>query len=345
MTAAPPDGPESHEPTPEAPVDPVSRRRPGTSTFTIEGRAAPGLFVLGWLASIAGLGIIIVGFQAGPGGSAGLLVTLGLAVLGIGLVAGAGSQALERRARGRDPYTGPSPVLLVAASIPLASVAVVVVGVLIDVVGINLAQPAKDLVLVAAQDGVYVGLVALLVVGAGALTWREMGFTRDVRGAVEDVGWGALFAAPVIAVTFVVTAVLIAIFRVVPESPLPATGEAGGFLLHLIAAAVLAPIGEEILFRGVTTTAWVRSFGVRSGIVRGALFFAVAHVILISAPTVGEGAALAAVGFAGRIPIALALGWVFIRRRSIYASMGLHAAFNAILLTIAELSVGVHASS
>src|SRR4051812_15697041 len=118
MTASPPDDPASPEPHPEPAVDAVSPSRPGTSTFTIEGRAAPGLFVLGWLASIAGLGIVIVGFQAGPGGSAGLLVTLGLAVLGIGLVAGAGSQALERRAGGPGPQPGAAPGPLRAASGP-----------------------------------------------------------------------------------------------------------------------------------------------------------------------------------------------------------------------------------
>ncbi|HKG55737.1 MAG TPA: type II CAAX endopeptidase family protein [Candidatus Limnocylindrales bacterium] len=344
MSSSTPDEPRPPQTTTEAPPPPPPANRPGASIFTIEGRAAPGLFVLGWLASIVGLVIVLVAFQAGPGGSAGILLTIGLAVLGIGLVAGAGAQALERRARGRDAYTGPSPVLLLAASIPVASLAVVLVGIVLDLLHVELAQPLRDFVLLVLQDGVYVGLVALLVVGSGALSWRDVGFTRRAGRAVEDIGWGAVFAAPVIAVTLVVTGVLVAIFRVVPESPLPPTGQAGGFILHLLSAAVVAPIGEEILFRGVATTAWVRSFGVRSGIVRGALFFAVAHVLLISASTVGEGAALAAVGFGGRIPIALVLGWVFVRRRSIYASMGLHATFNAILLTIAELSVAASPS-
>ena len=38
---------------------------------------------------------------------------------------------------------------------------------------------------------------------------------------------------------------------------------------------------------------------------------------------------MAVVGFATRIPVALALGWLFLRRGSIWASFGLHAAFNA----------------
>ena len=38
-----------------------------------------------------------------------------------------------------------------------------------------------------------------------------------------------------------------------------------------------------------------------------------------------------------RIPIALALGWVFLRRGTVWASFGLHAAFNGILLVVAEV--------
>src|SRR4029078_7658335 len=39
----------------QAGVPPPLRARPGSSTFTIEGRSAPGLFVVGWIATLAGL--------------------------------------------------------------------------------------------------------------------------------------------------------------------------------------------------------------------------------------------------------------------------------------------------
>jgi membrane protease YdiL (CAAX protease family) len=312
--------------------------RPGASIFTIEGRAAPGLFVVGWLATIIGLGVTIVGQQAAPSRSSPVLITVGIAILAVGLVAGAGAQAVERKARGRDPYTGPSPALLLAASIPVALLGTILVGVVLNLVHLGLAQPVNDLVLVVLQDGVYIALVALLVVGSGALTWTQIGVYVNRRRAIEDLLWGAAFAIPVIVVTLFLTAALVTLFHVVPESPLPPTGQGSGLVLHLVAGAAIAPIGEEILFRGVTTTAWVRSFGVRAGIVRGAVFFALAHVLLISAPSVGVGIALAIVGFVGRLPIALVLGWVFVRRGSLYASIGLHAAFNAVLLLLAELS-------
>jgi membrane protease YdiL (CAAX protease family) len=218
----------------------------------------------------------------------------------------------------------------------------ILVGSVIEALGTHVARedPAAQLLLLTIQDGSYIAVIALLVVGSGALTWTEIGFRPGLRRALEDAGWGAVFAGPVIGLTVVATAVLVAIFRVIPENPLPPTGQASGLFLHLLAAAVVAPVAEETLFRGVATTAWVRSLGVRAGIVRGALFFAVAHVLLIGGSSVGEGLALAFVAFAGRLPIALVLGWVFVRRGSIYASIALHATFNGFLLVWAESATG-----
>jgi membrane protease YdiL (CAAX protease family) len=252
------------------------------------------------------------------------------------VLAGAGSQAVERKAKGTEPYTGPSPVLLFAASIPIAYLGAVLLGVLIEATGRTFSAPLAELILVSIQGAAYIAVIGLLVVGSGALTWTEIGFRPGLRHAVEDLAWGALFAGPVVGLTIVVTAILVTIFRVTPENPLPPTGSASGLLLHLLAGAVVAPIAEETLFRGVATTAWVRSLGVRAGIVRAALFFAFAHVLLIGGSTVTEAFAIAFVAFVGRVPIALVLGWLFVRRGSIYASIGLHATFNGFLLVLAE---------
>jgi len=71
-------------------------------------------------------------------------------------------------------------------------------------------------------------------------------------------------------------------------------------------------------------------------VLRAALVFAFAHVLTISGSSTGDAFGLAVVGFGTRVPIAIALGWLFARRGTIWASFGLHAAFNAILLVIAE---------
>ena len=40
-----------------------------------------------------------------------------------------------------------------------------------------------------------------------------------------------------------------------------------------------------------------------------------------------------------RLPVAFALGWLFLRRGSIWAPLGLHMAFNGVLLVLGELAV------
>ena len=49
------------------PARPPPVPRPGASTFTIEGRTVPALFVLGWLGSVFGLGLIAIAFLSGGG--------------------------------------------------------------------------------------------------------------------------------------------------------------------------------------------------------------------------------------------------------------------------------------
>jgi uncharacterized protein len=320
---------------PDAPPPPV---RPGASIFTIEGRSAPGLFVVGWLAVVVGAGTLFVGFQAPRSLTASLIVVAGLALLAIGLLAAAGSQAIDRRTRG-DAYAGPSPYLVLAASIATSSFAASLVGLAIRIAGGSVDGPAVNLILLAIVQATYLAVTRLLVVGTGALTWAEMGFSRRPREAVVDLAWGAWFALPVIGLTVVVAALITTVIHQVPESPLEPTGTVSGLILNLIGGAVLVPIGEEVMFRGVATTAWRRTYGSQRAIVQGALFFAAVHVLQVGGTGPGEAIGLAIVAFVTRIPVALALGWLFERRGSIWASIGLHGAFNAILLVLAEVAL------
>ena len=330
-----PTDPPAADPTDPPAADPPGTR-PGLSTFTIEGRSAPALFVVGWLATLLGLGLIVVGILSSRGFPTTLLLVGGLAVLSFGLVAAAGSQGIERRARGATSYAGPSPLLVFGASIPVSILILVIVAAPLGTLGFPLAGPPGALLSVVAQAAVYIGLIRLLVVDVGALDWAAMGIRRLDARALAEIGGGALWAVPLVVVTAFVSVVLLAIFPVTPESPLPPTGEAVGFTLSLIAGVLVAPFGEEILFRGFATTAWVRGMGVRGGLVRAALVFAFAHILTISGSSAGDAVGLAVVGFATRVPIAIALGILFTRRGTIWSSFGLHAAFNGILLVLAE---------
>lgn len=324
---------------PDAPSAVVPPSGPGVSTFTIEGRAAPGLFVVGWLASLLGIGGLFIGVLSGGALTSTIILGVSLVLLTLGLVAAAGSQGLDRRAQGGLPYRGPSPILVFAAAVPVSVIAVVIAAIPMSLLGIPIDGPLARTVSVLVQTAVYVALIRLLVIDAGALGWTEMGVRRPDRAALAELASGALWAVPVIVVTIPIALILQGLFAVTPESPLPPTGESAGFLLNLLAGAILAPLGEELLFRGLATTAWVRGLGARRGIVRGALFFAVVHVLTISGGTAEEALQLAIIGFGTRVPVALALGWLFVRRGSIWVPFGLHATFNAILLVLAEVAI------
>jgi membrane protease YdiL (CAAX protease family) len=309
----------------------------GLFQFAIEGRRAPALFVTGWISLILGLGATVVGFLSGQGSSATVLLAAGLAILSVGLLLLGGSQTIERSAAGR-PYWGPSPVLVFGAIVAVTLLAAIVVGVPLELAGIHLEKPVGDLFLAAVQALVFIGVVRLMVVGPGAITWGDMGFGLRPGRIVSALIGGALFAAPVVFATGVIAVVLVNIFGVTPASPLPATGTTTGLVLNLVTGAIVAPISEEIVFRGFAITAWARSVGNRAAIVRAAILFAGAHVLLITGSTPAEAASLAIVGGAARLPVALALGWVYVRWGTIWAPIGLHAAFNAILIVIAELT-------
>jgi membrane protease YdiL (CAAX protease family) len=325
--------------TPDDDLDkPPPSPRPGASTFTIEGRAAPALFVVGWLASLLGLAVAVAGAFAG---SALLVYFVGPGLLSVGSIAAAGNQAFERRARGA-PYAGPSPILVFAATVAVTYFMGALLGVVLDAIVASTAArvwpPAGQLIAGTLTALVFIGVIRLTVVGTRALSWAEMGIRRLDRRAVIDILAGASLALPVIGITLIVGAILVAIFGVVNPSPLPPTGEFSGLLLQLVVGAIIAPIGEEILFRGFAVTAWRRSIGVNRAILRATLLFALAHVVSIEASTFGQAVGLIAVGAGTRLPVAWVLGWLFVRRGSIWASIGLHATFNGVLLILAHLA-------
>ena len=73
---------------------------------------------------------------------------------------------------------------------------------------------------------------------------------------------------------------------------------------------------------------------------RGGLFFAAVHVLTIGGSEFEPAVRAAVVGFVVRLPVAFALGWIFVRRRSLPASIGLHAAYNGIAVLITAAALG-----
>jgi membrane protease YdiL (CAAX protease family) len=329
--------PDQHGPGAQRPNGPPADRG-GPTTFSLEGRAAPALYAVGWIASVLGLAVIAVSFMAAGGSAAPFIFVVGLAVAAVGLTAAGGAQAIERARRPDLAYRGPSPVLAFGAVVTITLLGVIVVLAPLVAAGVEPVSPLATATSLLITTVAYAGIVRLLVVGTGALSWREMGLVVPAVRATADLALGALFAVPVLIVTGGLAA-LLAAFLEVPPNPLPEAVGTGGIVLNLLSAAVIAPIGEELFFRGFATTAWARALGPGQAVVRGAVFFALAHVVTLFDVSFSEGLERAVFAFVARLPIGLALGWLFLARRSLPAAIGLHAAFNGLQVLALALAL------
>jgi membrane protease YdiL (CAAX protease family) len=320
----------------DADADPPPSPAKGPGLFSLEGRAVPGLYLVGWLCSLIGGGAVFVSIGAsGSGNGAGRWLFLGgIVFLSLGFMAATGSQAVERSRREDLAYRGPSPVLAFLTVIAITLLLFVVVLGPLSALGMDASSPAATTLSLVLTALVYLFVIRAFVVGQGALSWHDMGLGQPAGAAVRELLVGMVFAVPVLVVTLAVGLVL-SVWLTPPPSPLPPSGDTAGLLLNLLSAAIIAPLGEELFFRGFTTTAWQRVFGARSAIVRGAVFFALAHVATLFDASFGEGAQRAVYSFVALLPVGIALGWLFLARRSLWAPIGLHSAFNALQVLLA----------
>ena len=71
-----------------------------------------------------------------------------------------------------------------------------------------------------------------------------------------------------------------------------------------------------------------------SAILRASLFFAFVHVMNTPSSDIGLSWRVALFNFGARVPVAFALTWLYMRRRSILASGTLHAGYNGLITLI-----------
>jgi membrane protease YdiL (CAAX protease family) len=317
------------------------------SLFSLSGRPAPGLYAGAWFLAFLGIGLLAVALAAavsGNGFGAGLIAVGAFLAFFVGAFLASGYQAIVRRAT-RDPsrYRGPSPFLVFAAVFAATNAAGALVALVVPDATLDIG--ARALLSVGIVVPLYALLVWLLVVREGALSWHEMGWPKvgwlasaHLRSrALVNLGYGVAVASPIVLVTVLFGGVLAALLRVTPPELIPIPTTASDWLLDIVVAAILAPIGEELFFRGFAQTAWTRDLGWRRALVRTAIFFALVHAISTGGSDFSEGLRLAVVTVLTRLPVAFALGWVFARTGSIVASIGLHAGFNGLMLLLAAL--------
>jgi membrane protease YdiL (CAAX protease family) len=320
------------------PQEPPPDRPPhlGLTTFAIQGRQAPALFVVGWIGTFVGIALLTLAMLGATGLASAVLSVAGFGGLSIGTILLAGSQTLERKAAGAT-FAGPSPILVLIAVVATSNLLAYLVGTALQPFGESIPIGLGDLLGVLLQAAVFLGILRMTVFGPGAIRPVELGFVRPPGAVLRTLAIGAVYAAPVLLIAGFVARLAVQFVGVEPASPLPPTGTPSGLVLHLLAGAVVAPVYEEIFFRGFVLTAWRRTLGVGAAIGLSSVLFVLAHVLFVGGESFGEAIRLALVAGIVRLPVALVLGWLFVRTGSLWAPIGLHATYNAVLILVAEL--------
>lgn len=170
------------------------------------------------------------------------------------------------------------------------------------------------------------GLLLTALSGVGGMAGFYAAYSVRIRllsaFGVRKTTWRwILIGALVGALTFVVKSAAILLYMALfnddrTPQDIYATGARGGVGAAIIATfclGVLTPIGEELLFRGVITTALLR-WGAWVGVLGGALVFAVFHGINMVFPAA--------------LVTGIAAGEVFRRSGSIWPAVAVHIVVN-----------------
>lgn len=331
--------------------------------FSLAGREAPALHLLGLIGSISGASLLLVAVTGGGP----LLLVLGLLPLAVGLTSVAGASALQRHVDTVPTgWRGPGPVLIFAVTLVWAVVAGAAIGLVYGATDgalggaptpVDAIDPSISVfVYVAATALTSTAVIALLVVGTGAARWRDLlgapaeEYTRDAAlpmplrdgGAIGDVAWGAVLTPPALIAALVLARLLTEQSGITPDAPIPpissgASGAVAQRALTLLAAVIVAPIFEELLYRGVIARAWGRQSGARRAIVFSSLLFAFAHTVGVGGASTSEALIAAGIAFVVRVPLGVTAGWLWVRRRNLLAPITLHALYNLAILALSNV--------
>jgi membrane protease YdiL (CAAX protease family) len=322
--------------------------RPGL--LQLAGREAPALYVIGLLSTVVGASALVAGFA---GGGVGLAI-LALLLIGVGGIALSGASALQRRVDTPVAgWRGPGPLAIFWTTIPWALLAQLLVGAMLTSVGAAFAllrTPLGTLALAAASNAATILIVGLVVVGSGAVRWRDLIFATpaaspktlpppDRRGGLAgDLFWGVALALPILSAAGLFATLVMNGTGLSAPVVLPPAMSGVDLAANVLTAGLIAPIGEELLYRGVIAQAWARQSSARRAILFSAIVFAFAHTLTVGGTSVADAVSVAAVAFLVRLPLGIALGWLWIRRRSLISTIALHASYNLAIVAVVALS-------
>lgn len=283
--------------------------------------------------AILGIGALSAGALAFQGQIAvddpalfGWLALVGAGLFVAGLLYVAVRQLRVRRFLPPERYRGPGVLVLLVLVFALVSIITAPFGA--DAAALLMGE--GELTFLGAAVLLIATQVALLLVSwflvfrPGALAALPSLPGRDPGGAIRaGLGWGLLaWLGATIASAGVVW--LLERIGVVAE---PQAAERAIQILDpwlvVLAVVILAPIAEEVFFRGVVFNAWLREHGRRWAIIGSSALFALIHASVVAVVPI--------------FLLGLALAWVYQRSGNLLAPIAMHATVNGISVALALL--------
>jgi membrane protease YdiL (CAAX protease family) len=299
--------------------------------------------------AVVGIAGMLVGANLAPLNGAGELPTseraaLALAVaaggaiaLVVGLVTNAVRAMVVRERLPATRYRGPSVIvlLLLATLVTLALIS----PYFGELQRFQSGQPTSILgsllILTSTQMGL-VGIAILFVALPNALPGVHL---LPTRGAVRSILIGLAASIPAwIAATmlgYLLTRLLELLGRSSEAGVVAEAVSSQDPTVLILAIVLVAPVAEELFFRGVAFNAWLREYGPRRAYLGSAVLFATIHADTSSWDAlIASGVTVVPV----ILGLGLALAAVYHRTGSLAAAISMHAGFNAISLTAALLA-------
>jgi hypothetical protein len=302
----------------------------GPSTVSMPSWPGPVLGIGGALLAVISLGAGSLALD-GQLGDTDPVVLAWLTILGAvaftaGLLYAAVRQLRVRRFLAPERYRGPSVLILLALVLVLASVITAPFGA--EAAGLLLGTGELTLVgsivLLVSTQAALLLVSWLLVFRPNALAALPRFPGSDPGRAVRmGLGWGVVAWIGASLASAAVVSLLEALgLEVAPQAAEQALGLVEPWVA-VLAIVLLAPIAEELFFRGVVFNAFLRERGPRLAYIGSAALFAVIHLSIV---------ALLPIFLLG-----LALAWVYDRTGSLLAPIVMHAVVNGISVAIALL--------
>jgi membrane protease YdiL (CAAX protease family) len=270
---------------------------------------------------------VLVAFGGVAGGS--ILIVLGLAI-------NAARALVVRERLPASRYRGPSIVVLLL----LSTIVTVLLSApyLTDIASFATGDEISVLSALVILSGTQAGLVAVAVVFVAmpdALAGLRL---LPPANAVRSVLIGLAAAVPAWIGASLIAYILTRLLELLGVSPEAGVVDQAVATLDptvlILAVVLIAPVAEELFFRGVVFNAWLREYGARRAILGSAALFAVIH----ANPATWDALIGSVVSVVPIFGLGLALALLYHRTRNLVAAMALHAGFNAISITLALLA-------